>query len=128
MREKKKVFGIIVIILLLVVVCSIMIKERNPKISSGTYISEQENWCRINIDAQNRCFEFTHSWWMSYAERGSVEYRNGNVVLIEKERGEGDRYVFKIIDKETVSFLKAESADIDLMDGTIFKLWSGDQE
>lgn len=91
-------------------------------LSDGEYVSTTSSLTYIRLDLQEHEFEFVYNPVLSYVPRGSFEVDNERLVATYTWHGGEEVYVFRIIDVETLEFVKDESSDISLEDGEVFKV------
>lgn len=87
-------------------------------LSNGRYVAEQSSLVHIEFDLKEQTFTFVHTSLLSYFPSGTFNCKDGKVFAIHGE----DTYVFKIVDHETILFLKSESAPTPLDEEMVFKL------
>ena len=88
----------------------------NYNIESGVYAAGILS--RIEFDTTEQSFVFMHTGYLSTLIDGTYECEDEKVFA----KSEEDVYVFRIVDNDSISFIKVESSETPIEDGTIFKL------
>ena len=92
----------------------------NYTIESGVYDAGTGNLSRIEFDTTEQSFVFMHTGYLSALIEGTYECEDEKVFA----KSEEGVYVFRIVDNDSISFIKGESSETPIEDGTIFKLVS----
>ena len=74
--------------------------------------TEQSLPCLTLLDKEN--FVFSYDVLSSYIPMGTYETVDGELVATDKEKG--SRYVFEVVDENTLKFIKEKSADVSLIE------------
>lgn len=121
----KTVKYIIIIIISALILSSVILSRSSDSeviLSDGKYESTTSSLNYIKLELQKNEFEFIYNSVLSYIPRGSFKVDNERLVATYTWHGGEEVYVFRIIDDETLEFVKDESADIPLEDGCVFKV------
>ena len=120
MKKKFLNMFIIIAILVAIVACASRVKSLIHDSSEGSYhaqgISKEVS---IKFDLENKTFVMNFEVTSSMIVLGNIEVEENQIVAVSESGLE--RYVFKIIDEKTISFVEDESAGSILWeDGTQF--------
>lgn len=91
-------------------------------LSDGEYLLTTSSLIYIKLNLQKNEFEFIYNPVLSYIPRGSFKVDGERLVATYTWHGGEEVYVFRIIDDETLEFVKDESADVPLEDGDVFEV------
>lgn len=118
-----KVAKIFVVIGVLIVFSLILLQffHSDVVLSDGNYVSTTNSLTSIKLDSEKNQFEFTYNPVLSYIPHGSFDVDGERLTATYTWQDYEEVYVFKIIDGETLEFVKDESTDIQLENGTVFK-------
>lgn len=72
--------------------------------------TEQSLPCLTLLDKEN--FVFSYDVLSSYIPMGTYEITDGELIATDKEKG--SRYVFEVVDENTLKFIQEKSADVSL--------------
>ena len=109
---------IIMVVLCLINILVFTSCKGNDKIESGVYVADTLNVSRIEFDTTEQSFVFMHTGYLSTLIEGTYACEDEKVFA----KSEEDVYVFRIVDNDSISFIKGESSETPIEDGTIFKL------
>lgn len=112
---------IIIVALCLICLISILIFisfKGSYNIKSGVYVADTVNLSRIEFDTTEHRFVFMHTGYLSTLIEGTYECEGKKLIA----KSEEDVYAFRIVDNGSVSFIKGESSEAPIEDGTVFKL------
>lgn len=112
---------IIIVALCLICLISILIftsYKGSYNIKSGVYVADTVNLSRIEFDTTEHRFVFMHTGYLSTLIEGTYECEGKKLIA----KSEENVYVFRIVDNGSVSFIKGESSEAPIEDGTVFKL------
>ena len=115
----KKVLSIVFV---LVMVLAFAGCKENYNIESGVYVADTLNVSSIEFDTTEQSFVFMHTGYLSTLIEGTYECEGEKVFA----KSEEDVYVFRIVDNNSISFIKSASSETPIEDGTIFKLYIAD--
>lgn len=122
--QTMKTIKVSIIICALILSSLMLLNYANSEVplSGGKYESTMSSLSYIKLDLQKNKFEFIYNSVLSYIPQGSFEVDGKRLVATYTWHGGEEVYVFRIIDDETLEFLKDESANIPLEDGNVFKI------
>lgn len=93
--------------------------EKDSGIKEGTYsVQVNEDFFMspsITFDLEENHFTFSYDSLSSYLPIGSFRIEDGKVIAVTEDARYA--YTFKIIDKDTISFVEKESSKIIMTDG-----------
>ena len=107
-----------VVILLLASFCGCNKQQKEPELSSGSYMLNQYEGAYmspvIKLDTEKNTFSFHYDYLSSYYAYGKFTV-SGSKVVAETDDGKYT-YVFQIKDDETIVFVQKGSSEIKILD------------
>lgn len=120
-KYKRIIFGIefwVIVALSVGIFLAFTSCNENSNIKNGTYVAGTGIVSRIDFDTTKQSFVFMHTAYLSTLIGGTYECEDGKIFATSEE----NVYVFRIVDNDSISFIKGESSETPLEDGTIFRL------